>query len=92
MSVKFAEYLASGLPVICDEYIGGAAQVITKYSVGALLTNDWDQDLETLLRLAADRSIVSARCCEVAQRLFSVQVHADRYTEMYQEAITKQGD
>jgi glycosyltransferase involved in cell wall biosynthesis len=92
MSVKFAEYLASGLPVICDEYIGGAVQVITKYSVGVLLKNDWDQNSEALLRLAADRSIISARCCEVAQRLFSVQVHADRYTEMYQEAITKQGD
>jgi len=90
MSVKFAEYLASGLPVICDGYIGGAAQVITKYSVGVLLTDDWDQNSEALIRLAADRS-VSARCCEVAQRLFSVQVHADRYAELYREAITKQG-
>lgn len=91
MSVKFAEYLASGLPVICDEYIGGAARVITKYSVGVLLTDDWDQNSEALIRLAADRSVVSARCCEVAQRLFSVQVHADRYAELYREAITRQG-
>lgn len=91
MSVKLAEYLASGLPVICDEYIGGAAQVITKYSVGVLLTDDWDQNSEALIRLAADHSAVSARCCEVAQRLFSVKVHADLYAELYREAITKRG-
>ena len=90
ISVKFAEYLASGLPVICDEYIGGAAQVITKYLVGVLLTDDQDQNMEAIIRLVDDRSIVSTRCCEVAQRLFSVQVHADRYAKLYREAITKQ--
>jgi len=90
ISVKFAEYLASGLPVICDEYIGGAAQVITEYSVGVLLTDDWDQNLETLICLTASYPTVSARCCEVAQRLFSVKVHADRYAELYWGAITKQ--
>ena len=89
MSVKFAEYLASGLPVICDEYIGGAAQVITRYSIGILLSDNWDQNLEALNRLITDRDVVSVRCYKVAKELFSVYVHADRYVELYREVIKK---
>lgn len=87
MSVKFAEYLAAGLPVICDEYVGGAAHVIKQHQVGLLLTSDWIKNQEGLERLQSSYAEVSARCRRVAEELFSVQVHARKYAQLYREAI-----
>lgn len=87
MSIKFAEYLAAGLPVICDEYIGGAAHVIREHEVGILLSNNWDKNREALNYLRGSYDEVSNRCRSVAERLFSVNVHADRYAKLYQEVV-----
>jgi glycosyltransferase involved in cell wall biosynthesis len=87
MSVKFPEYLAAGLPVICDEYIGGAAHVIRQHKVGILLSGNWDKNQEELDCLQQSYDEVSNRCREVAETLFSVRVHADRYAHLYQEVI-----
>jgi glycosyltransferase involved in cell wall biosynthesis len=87
MSIKFAEYLAAGLPVICDEYIGGAAHVIRQHKVGILLSSNWDKNQEEMDHLQKSYDEVSHRCREVAETLFSVRVHADRYAHLYQEVI-----
>jgi glycosyltransferase involved in cell wall biosynthesis len=87
ISVKFGEYLAAGLPVFCDEYIGGAAHIIKQHNVGALLSNDWEKNKEILTTLQKAYPEVSRRCQEVARELFSVYVHADKYVALYREAV-----
>ncbi|MGH7598745.1 MAG: glycosyltransferase [bacterium] len=87
ISVKFPEYLAAGLPVICDEYIGGAAYVIERHQVGILLTNDWSRNKTELACLEKTYETTSKQCRQIARELFSVNVHADRYAALYQEAL-----
>ncbi len=87
ISVKFPEYLAAGLPVICDEYIGGAAYVIERHQVGMLLTSDWSKNKTELARLEEACETISKQCRQVARELFSVHVHAGRYAALYQEAV-----
>lgn len=86
ISVKFPEYLAAGLPVICDEHIGGAACVIKRHQIGILLTNDWSKNKTELARLEEAYETTSKKCRQIARELFSVHVHADRYAALYQEA------
>jgi glycosyltransferase involved in cell wall biosynthesis len=87
ISVKFPEYLAAGLPVICDEYIGGAACVIERHQVGMLLTSDWGKNKTELAHLEEIYETASQKCRQVARELFSVHVHADKYAALYQEAL-----
>jgi glycosyltransferase involved in cell wall biosynthesis len=87
MSVKMAEYLASGLPVFCEAYLGGAAHVINQHHIGVVLTDDWDENRHALQQICASYDETSQRCKRVAEELFSVDVHAERYTQLYQEAL-----
>jgi glycosyltransferase involved in cell wall biosynthesis len=87
ISVKFPEYLAAGLPVICDEHIGGAAYMIQRHQVGMLLTSDWNRNKTELAHLEEVYATASQKCRQVARELFSVHVHADRYAALYQEAV-----
>lgn len=87
MSVKFGEYLAAGLPVICDEYIGGAAHVIRQHQVGILLSEDWNDNKIKMDTLQENYADVSSRCKRVAKELFSVHIHAERYFQLYQEIV-----
>jgi glycosyltransferase involved in cell wall biosynthesis len=88
MSVKVAEYLASGLPVVCEVYLGGAAHIINQHHIGVVLTDDWDENRQALQRIRASYDKISQRCERVAEELFSVDVHAERYAQLYQEALT----
>lgn len=40
ISTKFTEYVAAGLPVLCNQTIGGASALITKYSAGTVVNLD----------------------------------------------------
>jgi glycosyltransferase involved in cell wall biosynthesis len=88
ISVKFGEYLAAGLPVICDEYIGGAAYVIKQHKVGMLLSSDWIRNKKEFDYIQDVYPKVSEQCRKIAKELFSVYMHADRYAKLYQEAVT----
>jgi glycosyltransferase involved in cell wall biosynthesis len=87
ISVKLGEYLAAGLPVICDEYIGGAAYVIKQHKVGMLLSSDWVRNKREFDHLQDAYSEVSERCRNVAKELFSVHKHAEKYAELYQKVV-----
>jgi glycosyltransferase involved in cell wall biosynthesis len=89
ISVKIGEYLAAGLPVICDEYIGGAAHVIKHHQVGMLLSSDWIRNKNEFDHLQENYAEISERCRNVAKELFSVNVHAARYAKLYQEAVAR---
>jgi glycosyltransferase involved in cell wall biosynthesis len=87
MSIKFPEYLAAGLPVICDQYIGGAAYVVRQHKVGMLLSTNREENQNALLQLEAGYDEISNRCRQVVETHFSVHVHADKYATLYREAI-----
>jgi glycosyltransferase involved in cell wall biosynthesis len=89
ISVKIGEYLAAGLPVIWDEYIGGAAHVIKHHQVGMLLSSDWIRNKNEFDHLQENYAEISERCRNVAKELFSVNVHAARYAKLYQEAVAR---
>lgn len=46
LSVKFGEYLASGMPVICTPWVSGARRLIERYNCGIVI--DPDKRLESL--------------------------------------------
>jgi glycosyltransferase involved in cell wall biosynthesis len=87
ISVKFGEYLAAGLPVICDEYIGGAAYVISQHKVGMLLSSDWIKNKEEFDYIQDVYPKVSEQCQKIAKELFSVYTHANWYAKLYKEAV-----
>jgi glycosyltransferase involved in cell wall biosynthesis len=84
---KIPEYLASGLPVICNAGIGDTDRVIERDGVGVIV-REWDRDaylaaLDEADRLRKDPD-VAARCRESAHRRFDLEtVGGARYRRLY---------
>ena len=85
---KIAEYLASGLPIVCNARVGDLDKLIEEKNVGALLCEFTPQAYLTalneidLLRREAD---LSARLQEVARQEFDlVGVGRKRYRRLYE--------
>lgn len=86
---KLAEYLACGLPVICNTGIGDVDEVIETDGVGVLVrefTGDaYAAALELANKLMSDPE-TAARCRESAVRRFDlVRVGGERYRELYND-------
>lgn len=85
---KIAEYLASGLPVVCNSGVGDLDQLILRNRAGALLTDFLPQgyqqaldEIETMLSETGTRE----RLREVARREFDlVTVGRTRYRRLYE--------
>lgn len=75
--VKFAEYLASGLPVITSPFIGDYSAMVRDQQLGVLVDPDdestWPAGISAATRMAADPA-VRARCRLTARRLLSWDV------------------
>jgi glycosyltransferase involved in cell wall biosynthesis len=84
MSIKLAEYLAAGLPVIADAHIGGAARIIVREGVGVLV-DDASPPSREIQALRNDRDRVSERCKDVARRHFDITKHAQQYVQIYHD-------
>jgi len=80
--VKFAEYLACGIPVLVSPGVGDCAGIVERERVGFVLRPD--SPLGAILaRVAADRAGYASRGRETARRLFD----ADRYQDIYRELV-----
>ncbi len=84
---KIGEYLASGVPVLCNSGIGDTDQVITGERVGVMLhefnLQAYGSAMQQMLELLRDPGI-HERCREVAFRHFDLQrVGAERYARLY---------
>jgi len=82
--IKFAEYLASGLPVIANPGIGDVDAVITANGVGTLLgeftSRGYTEAIDEVERLGD----ISLRCRQTARREFDLQsVGGLRYRRLY---------
>ncbi|MFB3894711.1 MAG: glycosyltransferase [bacterium] len=87
--VKFAEYLACGVPVIAYPNIGDTQQIIEPNQVGIIIDpkNDsyTEQQLRTLLNQFTDRETLSLRCRATAIDQLSWNHYLEIYFKIYSQ-------
>jgi glycosyltransferase involved in cell wall biosynthesis len=84
---KIPEYLAAGLPVICNSGIGDADDLLTSVRVGVILSEfnseAYVQALDQIDQLLDDHSL-RARCQRTARNTFDIEsVGRNGYREVY---------
>lgn len=97
---KIAEYLASGLPVICNTGVGDLDELMETDRVGVVISQfdseAYERVLKELEALRQDESL-ALRCRASAKRRFSLnEVGGERYRRLYRrmmnsEHTTKEG-
>jgi glycosyltransferase involved in cell wall biosynthesis len=88
---KFAEGLASGLPVVCNRGIGDLDDIIEREGVGVLVDGFSDAAYsEAALRLKGllEDPDLSGRCRRLAETGYSVDLGVNVYHGLYTELVT----
>ena len=84
---KIAEYLGTGLPVVVNDAVGDVQEVIAGNRVGIVLSTfsreAYREAVDRLADLWADPGL-AARCREVAETYFSLDLGVTRYWEIYE--------
>ncbi|MPQ46455.1 hypothetical protein GCQ56_05480 [Marinifilum sp. N1E240] len=80
MSIKSAEYLAMGLPIVTNSNVLGAKEIIEKYNTGLVLDN---MNLKEINNLIISKEKLSINCREVACEFFSTKKVAQEYSNIY---------
>jgi glycosyltransferase involved in cell wall biosynthesis len=87
---KFAEGLASGLPVICNRGIGDLDDIVEREGVGVLIDGFSEAAYSAALRrlkgLLEDPGL-SGRCRRLAETRYSVELGVDAYHGLYTELV-----
>jgi glycosyltransferase involved in cell wall biosynthesis len=86
LGVKVVEYLSCGLPVLVNANVGAAASLIDTHHVGAVI--DLEKRVESQIsidRLFSQSHSLRQQCRKVAEDLFSVEVCASKYIDLYKE-------
>jgi glycosyltransferase involved in cell wall biosynthesis len=87
--LKFAEYLASGIPVVASAGIGDTEEIIKKYDVGVVVRNrDYHAALMELSLLLKNKSLRN-RCYEAARKEFNIEDAMDAYYSIYSHLLEK---
>ena len=86
--VKFAEYLACGVPVLCTRGIGDISDIVKDHDVGLVIDNemedvDWDRACEDLSRLRGAGT--KERCLRTARDRFSWESNSAAICAFYLE-------
>ena len=86
---KIGEYLAAGLPVLCNSGIGDVDAVIRDNGVGALIENfaapDYEAGLRALLPLLGDEKTRAACRLAAHEHASLSEVGIPRYDSLYRE-------
>lgn len=84
--IKFAEYLAMGLPVIINSKIGGTDEMVKKDNLGAVINSfnkeSYQKAIEKILEILRDKTI-RIRCREFVQKNLSLEGAVDKYEAIY---------
>jgi glycosyltransferase involved in cell wall biosynthesis len=89
--VKFAEYLASGTPVIITEGIGDYSQTVAEHGLGVVVNIDWpDKSLADRLSefcaiYARGGQEIRERCLRYAKEYLSWTVQTNKVAKLYDE-------
>jgi glycosyltransferase involved in cell wall biosynthesis len=81
--VKFAEYLACGVPVLVTPGVGDFSGMVAKEGVGYVFREDLPLE-RVVSEVRAQRAAFRARCVEVAARHFD----GDHYLSSYRRLVT----
>lgn len=81
--IKFAEYLAAGLPVLLSEGVGDTESIIIKYNVGVLIKNNNYITAMKELRVLLNDKDVYHRCLRIADKEFNINISFKQYQEIY---------
>lgn len=88
---KFAEYLASGLPVVINRGIGDTETVVTENNVGVVVKDfnvqEYERAMQALLVLLKEKESLKKRCREVATKYYSLEDGIERYFNVYSGAM-----
>ena len=90
LPIKFAEYLAAGLPVLTHPQNSGIIDILGKYRIGAVL----DGAVATAVlgeNLRRDKDLMRENCIATAHAEFSLKQFIERYSKIYAE-LTEDGD
>jgi len=83
--LKFAEYLAAGLPVLLSEGIGDTESIIKNYNVGVVIkNNNYVVALKELKQLLNDKDLYD-RCLSIADKEFNIDFSFKQYQKIYDE-------
>ena len=88
---KFAEGLASGLPVVCNRGIGDLDDLVEREGVGVLVDGFSDaaySDAACRLKGLLEDPGLSGRCRRLAETRYSVDIGVDAYHGLYTELVT----
>lgn len=83
-SVKFAEYLSAGLPVLTHPADRATIEIIESYGVGAVLDGSLPPE-KLRASLEENKAQIRERCLKTARNDFSLSRFARRYSEIYRE-------
>lgn len=85
--IKFAEYLACGLPVVINSGIGDTDTIVRKNNIGVIVrgfdVNSYLNAARELLELKKEEKSLSKRCRKVSEELFSIEKGISKYFEIY---------
>lgn len=84
LPVKFAEYLAIGLPILTHPSDRTTIGIIESYGVGAVLDGSLPPE-KLRASLEENEARMRERCLETARNDFSLSRFARRYSEIYRE-------
>jgi glycosyltransferase involved in cell wall biosynthesis len=88
---KFAEGLASGLPVVCNRGIGDLDDIVEREGVGVLVDGFSEaaySDAALRLKGLLEDPGLPGRCRRLAETRYSVDLGVDLYHGLYTELVT----
>jgi len=88
---KFAEGLASGLPVVCNRGIGDLDDIVEREGVGVLVDGFSEaaySDAALRLKGLLEDPGLSGRCRRLAETRYSVDLGVDMYHGLYTDLVT----
>lgn len=90
--IKFAEYLACGLPVVINAGIGDTDKVVERNKLGVVIKEfnkeSYSASIIRLLELMKERGSAN-RCRKIAEDIFSLDIGISRYFELYNKVLLK---
>jgi len=91
LSIKATEYLAIGLPIICNSNIDGAREIVQKYNLGIVYNVNEDIcRVDNFISLyKKNKKNYFLRCRNVAKEEFSTKNIALKYAQLYREILVK---
>lgn len=91
--IKFAEYLACGLPVVINGGIGDTADIVEANRIGVVVRrfsrDEYDRAARSVIELAKDSDTMK-RCRLTAEKSFSLESGIAKYEKVYETLVSSE--